>query len=125
MSDQICEMAVNRLNNIIRRTGAVCVISSTWRLGFPFYKLEEFLKSKGFIGQVIGETPILQIEREFEIRQYMDQNQINSDQIIILDDIFNFGHLEHRHVLTTFQSGLQDEHVEKAVALLGEVNELL
>lgn len=48
---------VNVLNDIVNATGSKIVISSTWRLTYNAKIIENILKTKGFEGEVIGETP--------------------------------------------------------------------
>ena len=48
---------VEHLNAIVRETGAVVVISSSWRHGRKLSDLRTMLESRGFVGQVLGRTP--------------------------------------------------------------------
>lgn len=50
--------AVARLNAICARTGAVVVVSSSWRYGHPLVELREILGGAGFVGEVIDTTPL-------------------------------------------------------------------
>lgn len=49
--------AVERLNELIKETGAKVVISSTWRLNRTLEEMQEILNKRGFVGEVIGMTP--------------------------------------------------------------------
>ncbi len=49
--------AVELLNNLIKKTDAKVVVSSTWRLGRTIKELQEILESAGFVGEVIDKTP--------------------------------------------------------------------
>ena len=41
------------------------------------------------------------------------------EAFVILDDVADMEHLDDRLVRTRFETGLEDEHVEAAVAILG------
>ena len=45
------------LNELIKKTGAKVVITSTWRLSRSVEELQRVLDYKGFEGEVIAKTP--------------------------------------------------------------------
>lgn len=53
------ERCVKRLNNIIDKTGAEVVISTTWRESWDIGALTDVLKQLGFTGKVFGATPVI------------------------------------------------------------------
>lgn len=117
--------AVPRLNAITDRTGAVIVISSTWRVGRMAREMGEILRMHGVTGRVIDRTPFRfrganRGPRGLEIQDWMDAQpeEISAQQIAILDDDSDMEHLIDRLVKTTWEHGLQDEHVERCVDLL-------
>lgn len=118
-------VAVERLNILLRDTGANVVISSTWRKYFDLPTLRELLVAKGFSGEVIGVTPDLSggpiehRERGFEIEQWIKDNAPDAT-FVILDDDSDMGNLHHRFVHTSWALGLLDDHVVRAKALLLE-----
>ena len=122
ISEHIDPVCVERVNRIIAALNADVVISSAWRKAFPLQKLEEMLESKGFVGQIIGETPIMNVDRGLEIQAWMDANNVSADQILILDDMDAMLHLKPRQVLTSFFTGLLERHVEEALSLFEGVN---
>jgi hypothetical protein len=134
---------VPRLNSITDRTGAAIVVSSTWRLApegnyaTPTDRMRDILSTHGVTGDVIGCTPylihnvgdgpmVVQRARGDEIQAWMDcwesfGVELNEDIVesfAILDDGSDMAHLRPWLVQTTWDRGLQDEHVERAVSLL-------
>lgn len=130
-SDVVDPEMVGRLNKIIEATDAKVVLSSTWRLIFGTDKtFNDYLIPAGFVGEVIGETPNLNIRiggnipRGREIRAWLKQHP-EVDQFIILDDVNNMDGLQDHLILTSFMNedgGLQDEHVKQAIDTLLSVD---
>jgi hypothetical protein len=124
--------AVERLNAIIDATGAACVLSTSWRHGYPVDRLVEFLRSRGFCGEVIGRTPtsdeidpgewnLLETcdqERGLEIAMWL-RSHPDVTAYVVLDDCPVGLAAEERRVATEFATGLLDEHVELAIEMLG------
>ena len=123
--------AVARVNAIIARTGARVVVSSTWRLGYSLVQLKDILGRHGLSGEVVGVTPVIQdvdedgigvvrnAPRGHEIQRWIDEQPEPPEAFVILDDEADMEHLGNRHVRTLFDTGLGDDEVEAAVALLG------
>lgn len=123
--------AVTRLNAMIARTGAKVVVSSTWRLGYSLEQLRDILGRHGFAGEVIGVTPEIRgvdedgisvtrpSARGLEIQRWIDDQPAPPETLVILDDEADMEHLGNRLIRTQFDTGLRDDHVETAVALLG------
>jgi hypothetical protein len=123
-SDELMVDRVTLVNDIINRTGARIVISSSWRLCHTLDKLRRILIARGFKGEVIGTTPSdlndLPIppfdtrQRGHEIQAWLDEHP-DVKRFVIIDDDADMAHLMKHLVKTTFASGLQPEHVERAV----------
>lgn len=114
----ISEEHVSRLNQIVKATGAKIVVSSTWRILHDVEELSAFLKAKGFIGEIIDRTPRFGgAPRGEEITCWLDNNKV--DRFVILDDDSDMCGLKHKLVHTSWQTGLQPEHVVKAIEMLG------
>jgi HAD domain in Swiss Army Knife RNA repair proteins len=120
---------IPRLNAIIERTGAKVVVSSTWRMGRDKHDLQSILRAHGFIGEIIGCTPIgygsmpsgvlvTDCVRGHEIQAWLDEHS-DVTTFAIVDDNSDMAHLTHRLVQTTWSYGLLDEHVERLVQMLG------
>ena len=111
------------VGEICKRTKAKIVISSTWRMGTPIKVMKEMMwraglrfdciidyTSKGYDGK-----------RGEQIEQWLREN--NCDCHVVLDDEkFDMGDQVAHLVQTTIETGLTQEHVEQAVAMLGEEN---
>jgi hypothetical protein len=75
--DDIDPKAVGFLNNLITKTGAKIVISSTWRGSHTRPELQRILEARGFIGEIIDYTPHLNQDcvRGNEILKWMKDNE--------------------------------------------------
>lgn len=111
------ETAVARLQRIVDATSAEVVVSSTWRRFKSRVQLQQMLRNHGFKGFINGVTPILNTKRGHEIQAWIDENG-PIESFAIIDDDSDMVHLMDKLVQTTFDSGLQDEHVEKAISIL-------
>jgi hypothetical protein len=111
--------AVARLNRIIAETGANVVISSSWRIVLDAGALRSVLKACGFEGEIIGVTDqLVEGTRGDEIVAWLAHTAHDVEAFAILDDDEDMGELVGRLIRTTWELGLQDEHVERALELL-------
>jgi hypothetical protein len=130
--------AVKRLNQIIARTEAKVVISSTWRKFLDFEQMQAVLNEHGFEGEVVGETPDFnrpeyqqelanlehpprfphRFERGHEISYWLKKCPIDVYSYVVLDDSVDMATVRHRHVHTNFNVGLSEHDVEAAVSHL-------
>lgn len=121
---QIDPEAVKRLSRIVEETGAKVVISSTWRYGHTLTELREILGKFGFTGQIVGATPRHDSRaRGLEIDAWLSERVSREKLVecfIILDDDADMDPHMDRLVQTSWQSGLLDLHVEKAIEMLGK-----
>lgn len=110
---------VARLNRILEATGAHVVLSTSWRALFGIERTEAFLRSRGFDGTIIDQTPRLKgHERHVEIRRWLSAQATEPDRFAIVDDDLDAGYgFGHRFVGVV--DGIEDEHVERLIALLG------
>ena len=119
------------LNQICEQTGAVVVVSSTWRRMHRNANLRGFLKSRGFAGKMIGSTPKLErtspervlseeisVQRGEEIAAWINERPGDISRFVILDDDSDMAHLSRFLVQTSMETGLQPDHVTQAVAIL-------
>ena len=129
---QLDPVAVERLNRVIARTGAVICVSSTWRIGSEeHWRDTRFrLRHRDLKARIVGRTPNLSgripggllysaVRRGLEIQAWLDKNP-QVTRIAIVDDDSDMAHLMDRLVKTSMELGLLDEHVERLVAMLGE-----
>lgn len=129
-----CPEAINALRHIISETGAVIIISSSWKasgLGW-FTKLWRFRK---YPGTVLGITPYVKVndslsfkqraERGHEIKQFLDDyfsiGELDS-YVIIDDDDDMLPEQESFFVQTDGQIGLTNDDAVKAIYILNENN---
>lgn len=122
MLEEFDREAVVRLQRIVDATGCEIVVSSTWRILHTVSKIRKMLVQHGLSMDVkfLGATPRLHCERGHEIQAWMDAAGVTPEQIVILDDDSDMVHLLPRHVKTSFMDGLQDRHVEMAIAMLND-----
>jgi hypothetical protein len=98
--DDLDPSRIEFLNQLIADTDAKVVISSTWRRYHTVEQLQGYLEARGFKGEIIGLTPVLNIgghspgkdsytpsiPRGVEIYCYLKDNQEENRSYIILDD---------------------------------------
>jgi hypothetical protein len=121
LHDRIDPIAVTRLNRLTDTTGAMIVLSSTWRMGFKgdTEAVATFFKSVGITGEVIGMTPVLTHFRGAEISRWLIENDpTDICKFIILDDSDDMGNIIHKLIRTNLKYGLLDSHVDKAIEML-------
>lgn len=120
----LCPERVARLEELCARTGAVLVLSSTWRRLYGLSDIRGWLVEKGLSrGRLIDRTPVLPGRyRGEEIAAWLESVGPRVKTFVILDDDADMADLGDRLVQTTTQDGLQDAHVERAAELLGAVS---
>lgn len=113
---------VEKVNVILERTGAVVVISSSWRIGRSVSYLKAILKEVGFRGKIIGKTRYkLGGARAQEISDFLSPRIDKVTAYVVLDDDWD-AEIPGHFVQTSMETGLTDEGVKKAVDILGEVS---
>lgn len=117
--------AIAALNSLISMTGAVIVVTSSWRLGEPVKELQERLTSWGVHGTVIGKTPVLWGNNEprgAEISAFMEdylcdpRNTIEG--FVIIDDNADMANLSGYLVQTTPHDGLKFSDLEQCIDII-------
>lgn len=119
-ADAIDPLAVRVLNQVVERTGAKIVFSSTWRRAPRFFaELLPMFREKGMMGDVIGRTPSLPHPnvRGDEIYCYMS-TMLEWPQFVILDDSNDMGDLTPWLVRTDGAFGLCFNQVDQVVEML-------
>ena len=120
------------LSQLVKDTGAVIVLSSTWRKGWDKQSslcspsalyINETLAKYG-IG-VYDKTPVISAtNRDVEIKAWLEAHKDEVGEFVILDDIlFGWGDLSPHLVRTDYYVGygLEESHVEKAEKILSGV----
>ena len=120
------EHLIRKLNWLIAESGAMCVLSSTWKRRWPVPAVQMFLEKHGFTGKVIDSTPYMpHSERGEEIAMWLKlcrECGLDIESWVILDDASDMGPLLPWLVQTDPDDGLTDEDVEKALELLEATN---
>jgi len=125
--NQICREYVLRLNGLVA-SDVRFVLSSTWRRWYNVNVMQEMLNKHGFRGVIVGATPHLDDKpRGKEIAAWLEselaielaRGQLAWPAFVILDDSGDMDNLRGRLVQTDYDTGLQDEHVQRARKMLG------
>ena len=113
-------VAVARLEQVLVRTGALIVVSSTWRILNTVEQILDFLHRRGApSAKIIGVTPHLTGYRGEEIKTYLKEHP-EVTRFAIVDDDSDMAPYHHKLVKTTWEEGMLDEHVELLVTMLNE-----
>jgi hypothetical protein len=106
------------LNDIVARSGADVIVSSTWRYGRTVAELQAMLDAAGFAGRVVDATPVGEpgTDRGDEIAAWLVHNSVTD--FVIIDDHFDMGTLRTHLVPTHPGHGLRPEDAARAVAML-------
>lgn len=107
---------VQRLDGFCREVGAVVVVSSTWRLLYPYPELAELLRAAGLTVPIVGVTPQYGTSRAAEIQEWVWAHP-EVEAFLIFDDGADAA-IPGRFVLTESRAGLTELDVELARALL-------
>ena len=114
---------VDNLKEIVEKTGAKIVISSTWRVTHRWQTFPKMLAIYGFDNaEVIGATPKLPTKRGYEIQQWLKEHPEVTNYVILDDDNDMLKEQSANFVKTSMYRGLSKEDAEKAIKILnGEV----
>jgi len=112
--------AVKLLNTLLEQTHAKIVISSSWRHAHPTKRMQAILDLAGMVGDVIDSTPLMTGPRGHEIASWLGAHP-EVKAFVIFDDGSDAGEggLTKWFIKTELAHGLQDEHVQRAIHLLG------
>ena len=107
---------VEVLNEVIRRTQAKIVISSSWRHGWSLDEIKEALvrSSFQFPELIIGITPRHGDYRcrGREIKEWIEANG-PIQHFVILDDDSDMAPIRRHLVQTSFETGLTEKHLKR------------
>lgn len=112
---------VERLNEITGKTGAVIVLSSTWRKSRTIEELKALFKKVGITGKLIDKTPVLNSynqktktypPRGCEIHEWINSNKdilgtniLNWKSYVIIDDDSDMLYWQRKNFFQTDGSG--------------------
>jgi hypothetical protein len=122
--------ALARLQRIIDATGAAIVISSSWRVIFKCEEIVAWLRNRGLRARFAGKTGRIltphpngtgqeEVPRSDEIGDWLAGCPDVTAYVILDDD--GDAEIAGHYVGTDWETGLLDEHVEAAIAVLGGV----
>jgi hypothetical protein len=110
---------VQRLNRILRQTGAVVIVSSSWRKRHALSEIVSILESRGFLGQIDGTTSAIgTLSRTEEITEWLAENRPSGIAWVVIDDELTSALPGERVVSPSSETGLTDKDVEQAIAIL-------
>lgn len=114
--DRTC---VQRFNRLIHESRAQVVVSATWGQDFATRVLAQHLYQQGCVCEVIGRTPVAANwrPRGSDIADWLEWSS-GLDAVCILDDHDDMLTLDRYLVQTEYGVGLQERHVQQALALL-------
>ncbi len=118
--------ALKLVNDLVDRSGAEVVLSSTWRTKYSPAEVTKMMQDRGATFTIKNSTPRQPsfsshfVSRGQEIRAYLDyiKAQGIDPDYVILDDRYDMDNLNNHLVQTTMKYGLTKEHIEKALDIL-------
>lgn len=114
------EDSVAALNELLRHSGALVVVSSGWRLRRTLKHLADILEAAGVLpGRVVGKTPWLDCERGLEIDAWLQGVPFPVASFVILDDMADMMMHAERLVRTAEVYGMRLGHAYAALEILG------
>ncbi|PCC67738.1 hypothetical protein SAMN02745121_02374 [Nannocystis exedens] len=109
------------LNEVVRATGAVVVLSSSWRLAMPLDALRLAFAEAGCVAELLDVTPDLdRARRGREIAAWLAVQPEPPVRYAILDDSFDMPELPGKLVKTSREVGLTAREVPRLLALLAD-----
>ncbi|WAS98257.1 HAD domain-containing protein [Nannocystis punicea] len=112
---------VAALNRVVQATGAVVVVTSTWRLTMPLAELRAHFRAAGCVAEIVDVTPDLDApRRDREIAAWLAAQAEPPRAYCILDDDRDMDGLPGRLVRTDSRRGLGDDELPRVLALLAE-----
>lgn len=114
--------AVKLLNEVVAKTGAKIVVTSTWRKGTRerWDRLRQYLHSQGVVADIVGRTPVLYAMRGDEIQAFLNDTDLAVDRFVIIDDDSDMGDLTAYLVRTETEVGLTENEVPAILELLSD-----
>ena len=103
----------------LQQTGAVVIVSSSWRKKHALSEIISILESRGFRGEVAGATSANgTLSRTEEIAAWLKENRSPGAAYVVVDDELTSGLPAERVISPSNQTGLTDKDVEQAIAIL-------
>jgi hypothetical protein len=110
---------VAALNEILHKTGARLVITSSWREGLMLSEIVGYLERDGVLaGRVVGKTSFLEKARGLEIDAWLSAVPYVVSSFVILDDRDDMAMHRERLVQIDPRIGLTTSQAQRAIELL-------
>lgn len=110
---------VEVLNRLVRATGAVVVVSSTWRVSMPLDELRGHFAAAGCLAEIADYTPDIDgYHRDHEIAAWLAGQPLPPRRYAILDDQHTMDALPGKLVRINQYRGLCERDVPDVLALL-------
>ncbi len=107
------------LNTIVQATGAVVVVSSSWRLTTPFPALVASFAAAGCLAEIVDVTPDLDPHhRHREVAAWLAAQPAPPARFVVLDDDFDMPDFPDKLVRTRKLYGLCARDLPAVLALL-------
>jgi len=116
--------AIKVFDDLVERSGATVILSSTWRWKYSVDEMNEMLKGRGAKFTIAAATPILfgkissRIPRGKEIAEFIKVLPEVPESFVIIDDHDDMLHLKTNLVQTDPKHGITPDDVEKALKVL-------
>ena len=128
MHEQLDPEAIQRLNRLTEQTGAKIVLSSTWRMHYgSAEEAQEFFWRHDVEAPFVGMTDTEWSpwdehfgDRGQQIDRWLKASLATVSSFVILDDDSDMAPHMDRLVRTSYQTGLTDCEVDKAIAMLNK-----
>jgi hypothetical protein len=115
--DDLDPSCIRVLNDLIQRSGACIVVSSSWRHHHSIDELRALFQRKGLIADIIDVTPRMAGEpRGVEIATWLAA--YDTSQFVVLDDEVPSGGLAAHWVRTDATTGLVPADMNRAIGIL-------
>lgn len=109
-------VAIKLLQRVIERTGAVCVLSSTWRLGVDRKWLDKF---QAYLGvSIVDCTREAYDKRGYQIQDWLDAHQEVTHYAILDDDSDMLPEQMGNFVKTSHEDGLSYQNYVDLIEIL-------
>lgn len=118
---------VSNFNEIIEKTEAKIILSSSWRIGMTAEQILDLFKEVGIKGEFECSTPdfclqykgrYVDLPRGVEIQYVVDSLQIRNEDYVIIDDCSDMLLEQKDNFFCTKEEGLTKEIAEKIIKFL-------
>mgnify|MGYP001375937908 CR=1 FL=1 len=109
------------LNAVVEGSGAVVVVTSTWRLTMPFAELRATFAAAGCVAEIVDVTPDIDGPRRgVEVEAWLAAQVEAPARFVVIDDDFEMPAFPEKLVRTRKLHGLCARDVPAVLALLAD-----